>query len=158
MKLSLRFFSAALVVAVACFAAGCESVSERFADRLTPNPVTRDFDAPFAEVYPAAQRALKAMNYALDRTSAADGLIRGHTRVRTEASYRSARQRTAKLLVHEIATGGAHVEVWINESVEDQSQSGQVFAAEAPVRDALAYDAVFTEIDRQLLAAKTAGK
>lgn len=158
MKSTLRLVLSSLVVAAAFFAAGCESLSDGLSERLTPAPVARDFDASFAEVYPAAQRALKSMNYTLARTSVSDGLIRGHTGVRNEASYRSARQRAVKMLVHEIATGGAHVEVWLSESVEDHSKSGSVYAAESPIRDQVAYDAVFAEIDRQLLAAKNAAR
>lgn len=156
--LRLRFLTAGLAAVVAFLAAGCESLSDGLSERLTPAPVTRDFDASFDEVFTAAQRALRSMNYTLARTSKADGLIRAHTGVRNEASYRSARQRSAKLVVHEVATGGAHVEVWLNESVEDHSKSGAVYAAEAPIRDQVAYDAVFTEIDRQIAAAKAAGK
>lgn len=153
MKLLLRFLPATLVVAFAFLAGGCASdLSERF----SPSPFVHDYEAPFSEVFPAAQRALKAMNYQVSRTSSADGLIRGHTGVRNDGTYQSATQRSVKMLVHEIATGGAHIELWISSSQEDRSKSGAVYSGETPVRDQVAYDAIFFEIERQITAAKTA--
>lgn len=153
MKNLLRLLTASLFAVVAFGLGGCSSnLSERF----SPSPFVHDFEASFAEVFPAAQRAVKAMNYQISRTSSADGLIRGHTGIRNDGTYRSATQRSLKLIVHEVATGGAHVELWLSASQEDQSKSGAVYAGETPIRDQIAYDAVFYEIERQVAAAKAA--
>jgi len=69
----LRLF---VFVALTFVFTGCESVSERMAERFdTGAPQTKAFPADQKTTYYAAQKALKRMDFVLTRSAQAQGIV-----------------------------------------------------------------------------------
>ena len=143
-----------LVVAMAALLAGCESlqsmrdsVRERFAG--VP-PHVRVVKGDEKQVFAAARLAMTKLGYQYVRGGPAQGELEGATRGVASDDFHSARQR--EITINLLAGDGGTVEVrvWLKEIVENDFERASNPATEMAVRDAVAYDAFFDELELRL--------
>ena len=104
---------------------GCESISERMADRFdTVAPQTKAFPADQRTTYFAAQKALKRMDFVLTRSAQAQGIVNARSSVRDTAVFGAGRQFTFEIKVHGVDPESTNVEVRLTELLEGDFKAG----------------------------------
>jgi len=151
----MKYFSV-LVITAACLLGGCESVSSRVQERLTPvEPHVREF--PFARklVYEAAQKAAKNVGLQLGRKSLAQGLVEGYAGIRSgDNTTHDTRQTTIQVRLIETDSGDTRVELLVNEQTEGDFPGG---VSEQALREHSLYEMYFAAL-QQVLSESTAPK
>jgi hypothetical protein len=118
MKPTLRILSLGVLLA---FLAGCESTS--FSDRLEAvPPQTQVFEGTAEQVYFAAQKAFKRLDFVLVRTSM--GRIEAASAIRTSKAFGDSRQTVARVKLSELEPGKTEVQLALTQETSSASMGG----------------------------------
>lgn len=127
---------------------GCESISERMADRFdTVAPQTKAFPADQETTYFAAQKALKRMDFVLTRSAQAQGIVNARSSVRDTAVFGAGRQFTFEIKVHGVDPASTNVEVKLTELLEGDFKAG---ATGKTLRVHGLYDSFYDQLQQAL--------
>lgn len=127
---------------------GCESISERMAERFDPvAPQTKAFPADQKTVYYAAQKALKRMDFVLTRSAQAQGIVQARSSIRDTAVFGAGRQFTFEIRVHGADPASTNVEVKLTELLEGDFKAG---ATGKTVRTHGLYDSFYEQLEQAL--------
>jgi outer membrane murein-binding lipoprotein Lpp len=113
-----------------CFAAlaalmlaGCASIPARVNGRFdSVPPQVHDFDGTVEQVYAAAKKAFRELDFNVTRTSM--GRVEAASVIHTSTAFADSRQLVARIAIHEVGPGKCEVEMWLNEDVSSQSVGG----------------------------------
>lgn len=143
--MSSRIFSGFLLL-LAALLAGCESMSSGIGSRLeaTP-PQVREFDGTPEQVYVAAQKAFRQLDFNVTRASIAR--VEAASRINTSTAFADSRQIVARLAIHESIPGKCEVEMWLTQDVSSQSVGG---THSTPLRDHGFYATYFAMLQQVL--------
>ena len=143
-----------LAVAIAALLAGCESmhsIRDSVRERFTGVPPhVRVVKGDEKQIFAAARLAMAKLGYQYVRGGPAQGELEGATRIGAGDDFHSARQREITINLVPGEPGMIEVRVWLKEIVESDFDRATSPATEAPVRDAVAYDAFFDELQLRL--------
>lgn len=152
----MKFASLFLALVLGFALAGCESISDRMAERFdTRPPQTRDFPADQKTVFFAAQKALKRMDFVLTRSSQAQGLVNAQSSIRDTAVFGAGRQFILEIHVHGVDATLTHVDVKLTDLLEGDFKTG---ATGKTVRVHGLYDSFYEQLAQALREAATATK
>lgn len=105
---------------VALFA-GCESTS--FGDRLEAvPPQVKTVDGDMQDVYFAAQKAFKRLDFVLTRTTM--GRVEAASAIKTSETFGDSRQTVARVKITQAEPGKCDVELTVTEEVGSSSMGG----------------------------------
>jgi hypothetical protein len=152
MNISRVFF----LFGLTCFFTGCESISERMAERFdTTPPQTRMIASDQKTVYYAAQKALKRMDFVLTRSAAAQGLVNAQSSIRDTAVFGAGRQFTFEIKVRGADPVSTNVDVRLTELHEGDFKAG---ATGKTLRAHGLYDSFFEQLEQAVREAGAAAK
>ncbi len=146
-------FLAVLLVA----GGGCssmETMRETMQERVSSVPPTvRTVEGNRRQVYEAAFRAMTRLGYQFTSGGPAQGRLEGLSRIGSSGDLQSSRQRTIAVHLEDLDGGKVEVQVKMTEIVEEDFGRATASPTEAPLRDPVAYEAFFEELNRQLSGA-----
>jgi hypothetical protein len=149
----IRFF---LLAGLTCAFTGCESISERMAERFdSVAPQTKAFPADQKTVYYATQKALKRMDFVLTRSAQAQGIVNAQSSIRDTAVFGAGRQFTFEIRVHGVDPASTNVDVKLTELLEGDFKAG---ATGKTLRAHGLYDSFYAQLEQVLREAGTAAK
>lgn len=148
-----RIFSLPLTL-TALGLAGCASVAQQVQAKFDPTPArTREFRADYRTVVSAAQQAMKAIGYKVDRASVGDGIVVGHSPIQPGDPTRGARQLHLTAVVKDIGPLQVDVELLMTEQVE----GGRIgVMGERPLREHGLYDSYYAALQKVIESAAQA--
>jgi hypothetical protein len=118
MKTTLRILSLGALLALL---AGCESTS--FTDRLEAvPPQTEIVEGSVEQVYFAAQKAFKRLDFVLVRTSM--GRIEAASAIRTSETFGDSRQTVARVKLAQLEPGKTEVQLGLTQETSSSSMGG----------------------------------
>lgn len=121
----MRALSFLSVCCIAFLYAGCESVSNRVAQRFTPaTPQVRDYAKPARDVFEAAQQAFKTLDFTVTRAGQAQGIIEAHSRLLPGADFGSHRQFVFKVRFTALEPALTRVSAVLQRDEDDRTASG----------------------------------
>ncbi len=127
---------------------GCESVSERFQERLAPpQPQVRSYPYDQETVFGAARSALRTIDFQVGKSGVAQGILTGYSRIRGGDSFGDARQYTLDIRVRSFSPGETEVAVVLRQQDETSAFAG---ATDIAVREHGLYDSYFAAIELAL--------
>lgn len=145
-----------LLLVLSCVVTGCESISQRMAERFdTTPPQTRTIASDQKSVYYATQKALKRMDFVLTRSAAAQGIVNAQSSIRDTAVFGAGRQFTFEIKVHGADPARTNVEVRLTELHEGDFKAG---ATGKTLRAHGLYDSFFEQLEQAVREASAAGK
>ncbi len=151
----MKIVSLCLTLVLGFALAGCESISDRMAERFeTTPPQTRDFPVDQKTVFFAAQKALRRMDFVLTRSSQAQGIVNARSGIRDTAVFGAGRQFILEIHVHG-ADGLTHVDAKLTDLLEGDFKAG---ATGKTVRAHGLYDSFYEQLEQALREAATAAK
>lgn len=110
-----------LGLCVALLLAGCESTS--FSDRLaTVPPQTQVVEGDVEQVYFAAQKAFKRLDFVLVRSTM--GRIEAASAIKTSETFGDSRQTVARVKISQPEPGKSEVELALTQEVSSSSMGG----------------------------------
>lgn len=140
-----------LVLALGSIAfSGCESADlpARMRERFeAPQPKIREYEAEPAEVFEAARRALRRIDFTVSRAGAAQGILRAHSALRTTQAFGVARQNSIEVKIDSFQPGVTQVAVVVREQEESEGFKG---ATDIAVREHGLYNSFFGALDAEL--------
>lgn len=145
-----------LFILVACLGlAGCESVRNDLGagvrEKFTGPTYRRQvFEGEAQAVFDAARSAAEQLGFRITRSGAAQQVIDGVSGLASDDRLRGSRQRTVKVRLATLPTGGTEVAVLFTEVVEDDFSAGSGRATEATLRDHPLYAAFFSAVSARL--------
>lgn len=152
MNISRLFF----LLGLTCVFTGCESISQRMAERFdTAPPQTRAIASDRKTVYNAAQKALKRMDFVLTRSAAAQGLVNARSSIRDTAVFGAGRQFTFEIKVNGADPASTNVDVRLIELHEGDFKAG---ATGKTLRSHGLYDSFFEQLERAVREAGETAK
>ena len=152
MNISRLFF----LLGLASVFTGCNSLSERMAERFDPAPPqTRVIASDQKTVFYAAQKALKRMDFVLTKSAAAQGIINAQSSIRDTAVFGAGRQFTFEIKVHGANPARTNVDVRLTELLEGDFKTG---ATGMKLRAHGLYDSFFEQLEQAVREAGTAAK
>jgi len=152
----MKFASLFLILVLGLALAGCESISERMAERFDNKPPqTRDFPADQKTVFFAAQKALKRMDFVLTRSSQVQGIVNARSGVRDTAVFGAGRQFILEIHVYGADATLTHVESKLTDLLEGDFKAG---VTGKTVRVHGLYDSFYEQLEQALREAATAAK
>lgn len=132
---------------VALLLAGCESFSSRVAQRFAPSePQVRDLAKEQSEVFQAAVRALKTIDFVTTRTAQAQGKIEAHSRLLPTDDFGAYRQYVFNIRVLQVEPGVTRVSVVLQRATEDHGGGG---ASSEDVRTHGLYESFFAALQAE---------
>jgi hypothetical protein len=148
-----------LLAAISLTLSGCDSVdaaSHRMRERFdAPQPKTRIFEADNRAVFEAARVAVKRLDFQVSKAAFAQGIIKGHSSLRSSDTFGKARQLSIDVALRSYDTGKTEVSVQLREQEESTSFAG---ATDLPLREHALYDSYFAALEQALRdAAKSPG-
>jgi len=127
--------------------AGCESVSERVADRFKSDPPqTKRVASGKKVVFYAAQKALKRMGFEVTRSALAQGSVNARSSIRDTAIFGAGRQFLLEVQISAADTG-SNVRVKLIELLEGDFKVG---ATGKLLQTHGLYDTFFAQIEQAL--------
>ncbi len=103
--------------------AGCDSFPDRINSRLEEvPPQVHEFEGTVEQIYFAAQKAFKRLDFNLTRSSM--GRVEAASSIHTSTAFGDSRQLVARIAIHESGPGKCEVEMWLTEDVSSQSMGG----------------------------------
>jgi hypothetical protein len=146
----LRLSWPVLVLALA----GCESTS--LTDRLEPvPPQTEIVEGSVEQVYFAAQKAFKRLDFVLVRTSM--GRIEAASAIRTSETFGDSRQTVARMKLAQLEPGKTEVQLSLTQETSSSSMGG---TRQEPLRQHTFFQTYFSMLQQvmQEQAADAAGQ
>ena len=132
---------------VALLFAGCESLSQRVTQRFTPAETqVRDLAKGQSEVFQAAVRALKTIDFVTSRTAQAQGIIEAHSRLLPTDDFGAYRQYVFKIRVLQLDPAVTRVSVVLQRASEDRGGAG---ASSEDIRAHGLYDSFFAALQAE---------
>jgi len=129
---------------------GCESADlpPRLRERFeAPKPKIREYQAEQKEVFEAARRAMRRIDFTVSRAGAAQGIIRAHSGLRSGEGFGIARQNSLEVKIDSFTPGVTQVGVVVREQEESEGFSG---ATDIAVREHGLYDSFFGALEAEL--------
>lgn len=121
----MRAFSILGLCSLALLLAGCESVSNRVAQRFKPvAPQVKDYAKPSREVFEAAQRVFKTMDFVVTRAGQAQGIMEAHSRLLPGADFGSHRQFVFKVRFTALDPALTRVSALLQRDEDDRAAAG----------------------------------
>jgi hypothetical protein len=118
-----RIISSFTLLASAFFAGCSTSLPERFnAGVNAAPPQVHDFDGTVEQVYGAAKKAFRQLDFNVTHASMGD--IEAASIIHTSTAFADSRQLVARIEIHEVGPGKCEVEMWLTEDVSSQSVGG----------------------------------
>ncbi len=112
-----------LAILSSLFLAACNSLPERFnAGVDSAPPQVHDFDGTVEQVYTAAKKAFRQLDFNVTHASMGD--IEAASIIHTSTAFADSRQLVARIEIHEVGPGKCEVEMWLTEDVSSQSVGG----------------------------------
>jgi hypothetical protein len=143
--MSVRFFSCFALLA-SLVLAGCNSLPERFNTGVdAAPPQVHDFDGTVEQVYGAAKKAFRQLDFNVTRASMGD--LEAASIIHTSTAFADSRQMVARIAIHEVGPGKCEVEMWLTEDVSSQSVGGTHRTA---LREHSFYATYFAELQEVL--------
>lgn len=143
------FFALALIV-LGLGMAGCESADlpPRLRERFeAPQPKIREYQAEQKEVFEAARRAMKRIDFTISRAGAAQGIVRAHSGLRSGEAFGIARQNSLEVKIDSFTPGVTQVAVVVREQEESEGFRG---ATDIAVREHGLYISYFAALEAEL--------
>jgi hypothetical protein len=132
---------------------GCttmDSVKSEMKERIiTVPPRIRVVNGDVRQVYEAARQAMEHFEYRFTEGGVAQGRLEGLSRIEGNGGFGSSRQRSISVHLEALDGGRVEIQVKMTEIIEEDSDRSAMSATETPVRDSVAYDAFFDEIERR---------
>lgn len=152
----MNFLRLFVLVGITLAFTGCESISERMADRFdTVAPQTKAFPADQKTVYYATQKALKRMDFVLTRSAQAQGIVNAQSSIRDTAVFGAGRQFTFEIRVHGVDPVSTNVDVKLTELLEGDFKAG---ATGKTVRTHGLYESFYEQLEQALREAAVGTK
>ncbi len=143
--MSARLFSVFAIFSALLFA-GCDSMPGGISSRLdTVPPQTHDFDGTVEQVYLAAKKAFRELDFNVTRASM--GRVEAASIIHTSTAFADSRQLVARVAIHEVGPGKCEVEMTLTEDVSSQSVGGTHSTA---LRDHSFFGTYFAELQQVL--------
>ncbi len=140
-----------VVLAFGSFAfTGCESTDlpPRLRERFeAPQPKIREYQAEQKDVFEAARRAMKRIDFTVSRAAGAQGIIRAHSGLRTTEAFGIARQNSLEVKIDSFTPGVTQVAVVVREQEESEGFRG---ATDIAVREHGLYGGFFAALEAEL--------
>ncbi len=138
---------------LSCFAAliallltGCESLPGRFNEQPGEvAPQVHEFDGTVEQVYAAAQKAFKRLDFNVTRSSM--GRVEAASSIHTSTAFADSRQLVARVAIHEVGPGKCEVEMSLTQDVSSQSVGG---TRSTPLREHGFFATYFAELQEVL--------
>lgn len=126
--------------------AGCESLPQRVSSRFDGvPPQVHDFAGTTEQVYTAAKKAFKRLDFNVTRSSM--GRIEAASSIHTSAAFADSRQLIAHVAIHEVGPGKCEVELSLIQDISSQSLGG---THSTPLRDNGFFATYFAELQEVL--------
>ena len=142
-----------LLVLLAGFGGGCgsiDSVRSSVKDRVAGVPPrVRMVTGELRQVYDATRLSMEKLGYRVTGGGFAQGRLEGLSRIEGNGGFGSSRQRSISVHLEALDGGRVEIQVKMTEIIEEDSDRSAMSATETPVRDSVAYDAFFDEIERR---------
>ncbi len=129
---------------------GCESADlpPRLRERFeAPQPKIREYQAEQKEVFEAARRAMKRIDFTVSRAAGAQGVIRAHSGLRSGEAFGIARQNALEVKIDSFTPGVTQVAVVVREQEESEGFRG---ATDIAVREHGLYGSYFAALEAEL--------
>lgn len=144
------------VAAVFFCLSGCESTRTDFAagvrDKFTgPTYSVRTFTGETQPIFEAARASVGQMGFRITRAGSAQGVIEGVSGIESDDRLRGSRQRTIKVRLTPVASGGTEVAVRFTEVVEDDFNKGAGQGTEITLRNHPLYEVFFGSVRQALV-------
>jgi hypothetical protein len=150
----MTYITRALLVLALAFASiaftGCESADlpPRLRERFeAPQPKIREYQAEQKEVFEAARRAMKRIDFTVSRAGAAQGILRAHSGLRTTEAFGIARQNSLEVKIDSYTLGVTQVAVVVRQQEESEGFRG---ATDIAVREHGLYESFFGALGAEL--------
>lgn len=112
-----------------------------------PQPKIREYQAEQPEVFEAARRAMKRIDFTVSRAGAAQGIIRAHSGLRTTEAFGIARQNSLEVKIDSFTPGVTQVAVVVRQQEESEAFRG---ATDLAVREHGLYESYFAALEAEL--------
>lgn len=143
--MSVRILSCFAILTALLFA-GCESLPDQINNRFDKvPPQVRDFDGTPEQVYVAAQRAFKQLDFNVIHSSM--GRVEAASAIHASTAFADSRQLVARIAIHEVGPGKCEVDMALTEDVSSQSMGG---THSSPLREHGFYATYFAELQEVL--------
>lgn len=140
----------ALAVLAALMLGGCESVGGSLAERFSPAPVVRTFEAPPERAFVAAKAALETMGYTIRSARPKRGVIEATGRVTVDDSFRSSDQYSCQVEITPTPDGAAVVRLEVREASEERTNAGAMRQSERVLPQGGTHARFFEELQSRL--------
>ncbi len=142
----------ALLLAWTLLLAGCETLGERVGRKFGAAPAQgQSYEADEDRTYAAARIVLEKMGFRALRGNAAQGRIEAVSSIRTDDSFRGARQLEVKISLQPAVGEGTEVWLSISELIEDSFDKGiSGRATPVPLTGGYLYEAFFRGLRQEL--------
>jgi hypothetical protein len=139
-----------LALVVASFMGGCESMGDSLAERFSPAPVVRTFEAAPEHAFAAAKGALEAMGYTIRHARVKTGVIEATGRLSIDDSFRSSDQHLCRVDITPTPDGAALVRLEVREASEERTNAGAMRQSERVLPFGGTHERFFAELQSRL--------
>lgn len=115
----MQSFTSLLYLAIALLLTGCESMPERF---TAAPPQVLTVDGTVEQVYQAAQKAFKRLDFTLTRSTM--GRVEAASSINSSVTFGDSRQIVARVRITQGEPGKVDVELALTEEVTSKSMGG----------------------------------
>ena len=148
--MKLKLVCSVLALGAALFLAGCESMGDSLAERFSPAPVVRTFEAPPERAFVAAKGALEDMGYTIRHARAKTGVIEATGLLAIDDSFRSSDQHLCRVEITPTPDGAALVRLEVREASEERTNAGAMRQSERVLPLGGTHERFFAELQSRL--------
>jgi hypothetical protein len=148
--MKLKLVLSVLALAAALFVGGCDSVGSPLAERFSPAPVVRTFEATPERAFAAAKGALEAMGYTIRSARVKTGVIEATGRLAIDDSFRSSDQHSCRVEITPTPDGAAVVRLEVREAAEERTNAGAMRQSERVLPQGGTHERFFAELQSRL--------